>query len=87
MDAVGSYLMGFEPAGIGYLKIAAQRGLGEIEVEKIDIYEARDGQLVPCRDIIRFMSEIPFEVLAGSKVARDIPLTKEMQARLRAALG
>ena len=83
VDAVGSYLMGFEPAGIGYLKIAAQRGLGEIDVEKIEIYEVRDGQSVPCSDIARFMSEIPFEVLAGDKKIRDIPLNREMQTRLQ----
>ena len=82
VDAVGSYLMGFEPAGIGYLKIAAERGLGEIDVEKIEIYEVRDGQSVPCSDIARFMSKIPFEVLAGDKKVRDIPLNREMQTRL-----
>ncbi len=86
VDAVGSYLMGFEPAGIGYLKIAAQRGLGEIDIEKIEIYEARDGQLIPCSDITRFMSEIPFEVLGGNRQPRDIPLNKEMLAHLQTAV-
>lgn len=85
VDAVGSYLMGFEPSGIGYLKIAAQRGLGEIDIEKIDIYEARDGQLFPCSDIARFMSEIPFEVLARSKQPRNIPLNAKMLDRLQTA--
>jgi len=87
LDAVGSYLMGFEPAGIGYLSIASQRGLGEIDVEKIEIYEAKDGQLIPCDDIARFMSEIPFEVLAGDKQSRDIPLNKDMLARLQTISG
>jgi uncharacterized protein (DUF362 family) len=84
VDAVGSYLMGFDPTGIGYLKIAAQRGLGVIDIEKIEIYEACDGRLNPCSDIARFMSQIPFEVLGGDRMARNIPLNKEMLARLRA---
>ena len=82
VDAVGSYLMGFEPSEIGYLKIAAERGLGKTDIEKIDIYEAHDGQLIPCDDPARFMSEIPFEVLSGEKNVRDIPLNKEMLARI-----
>jgi uncharacterized protein (DUF362 family) len=82
VDAVGSYLMGFDPSGIGYLKIAAQRGLGIIDVEKIKLYEARDGQLHPCKDIARFMSRIPFEVLGRAKEARNILLNREMTAQL-----
>ncbi len=84
VDAVGSYLMGFDPAGIGYLKIAAQRGLGEIDVGKIAIYEARYGQLIPCKDMARFMSWIPFEVLGWHKEARNIPLNRQMTAQLSA---
>ena len=86
VDAVGSYLMGFDPAGIGYLKIAAKRGLGAVDIEKITIYEARDGQLTPCSDISKFMSHIPFEVLRWDKKVRDIPLNKEMSARLQPAV-
>ncbi len=82
VDAVGSYLMGFDPAGIGYLKIAAQRGLGVTDIEKIRLYEARDGQLIPCKDITRFMSRIPFEVLGWNREARNIPLNREMAAQL-----
>ena len=85
VDAVGSYLMGFEPAGICYLKIAAERGLGDIDVEKMKIYEIRDGQSVPCSHLARFMSEIPFEVLKSDKEVRDIPLNKDMQEHLRMA--
>lgn len=82
VDAVGSYLMGFIPAGIGYLQIAAERGLGEIDIEKINIYEIQDGKSVPCSNIDDFISEIPFEVLAWDKHARDIPLNKAMLERI-----
>lgn len=89
VDAVGSYLMGFDPAGIGYLKIAAQRGLGVIDIEKIKVYEVRDGQLIPCSDIARFMSRIPFEVLRRHgevREVRDIPMNTEMLARLHSVI-
>jgi uncharacterized protein (DUF362 family) len=81
VDAVASYLMGFEPSGIGYLKIANMRGLGVIDIEKIDIYEVVDGTIKPCEDLSQYMSNIPFEVLAWDKHARDIPLNNEMLAR------
>ena len=81
VDAVTSYLMGFEPSAIGYLKIAFQRGLGEIDIEKIKIYEINDGSVKICDDINKYMSPIPFEVLAWDKHARDIPLNKEMLRR------
>jgi len=83
VDAVASYLMGFDPAGIGYLKIAAGRGLGTIDIGEIKIYEICDGQIIPCRDISRFMSHIPFEVLAWEKRAINIPLNRDMLARLQ----
>ncbi len=78
VDAVTSYLMGFEPSAIGYLKIAFQRGLGEIDIEKIKIYEIIDGNVKICDDINKYISPIPFEVLAWDKHVRDIPLNKEM---------
>jgi uncharacterized protein (DUF362 family) len=81
VDAVTSYLMGFEPSSIGYLKIALQRGLGEIDIQKIEIFEVIDGSIKPCDDINKYMSRIPFEVLASDKNPRNIPLNKEMLAR------
>lgn len=81
VDAVASYLMGFDPKGVGYLKIASDRNLGLIDIEKIKIYEIDDGNIVPCDDLNKFMSPIPFEVLAWDKQARNIPLNKEMQER------
>jgi len=82
VDAVGSYLMGFDPSGIGYLRIASERGLGVIDIEKIGIREVSDGQLVPCGDVARFMSRIPFDVLNFNGERRDIPLNREMLACL-----
>ena len=86
VDAVGSYLMGFDPSGIGYLKIASDRGIGCIDIDKIKIYEVCDGHVEHCDDINKFLSPIPFEVLAGDKQARDIPLNKEMMERIQLAV-
>jgi len=36
-DAVASRLMGFDPEGIPHLKLSAEKGLGEIQLEKISI--------------------------------------------------
>ena len=83
VDAVGSYLMGFEPSGIGYLKIASERGLGIIDIEKINIYEIREGKTVPCRDIARFMSHVPFDVLKWDKQPRSIAFNQAMLAHLQ----
>jgi len=81
VDAVASYLMGFEPSGIGYLKIARLRGLGVIDIDKIEIYEIVDGAIKSCEDLSQYMSPIPFEVLAWDKHARNILLNKEMMTR------
>lgn len=37
VDAVAAYLMGFDPADIGYLYFAHQRGLGQINFSRIDL--------------------------------------------------
>jgi uncharacterized protein (DUF362 family) len=81
VDAVASYLMGFEPSCIGYLKIARMRELGEIEIKNIDIYEVSNDGVKLCDSLDKFMSPIPFEVLAWDKCARDIPLNEKMLLR------
>ncbi len=42
IDAVGAYLMGFEPKEIEFLRIGNKRGLGEIDLEKIKIIGDRN---------------------------------------------
>ena len=51
VDAVGSYIMGHNPLEIPYLRIAKERGLGENDLGKIDIYRIRDGEIVPLKDL------------------------------------
>ncbi|MDP2983166.1 MAG: DUF362 domain-containing protein [Candidatus Latescibacter sp.] len=43
VDAVGSYIMGHNPMQLIYTRIAKERGLGENDVNKIDLYWIRNG--------------------------------------------
>lgn len=63
VDTVASYLMGFDPRGIGYLKMAAERGLGRNNLEEIRLYEVRGGEVVPCDDLRKFISKTPFDII------------------------
>jgi len=51
VDAVGSYIMGHDPRELFYTRIAKERGLGEVDPGKIDIYWLRGGKPVPVRDL------------------------------------
>lgn len=45
VDAIGSYIMGQNPKELPYTRIAKERGMGENDPEKIDLYWIRDGQI------------------------------------------
>ena len=51
VDAVGSYIMGHDPQEVPYLRVARERGLGENDLSKIDIYWIRDNEIVPVRNL------------------------------------
>jgi len=51
VDAVGSYIMGQNPLELPYTRIAKERGLGENDPEKIDIYLIRDNEIVPLNNL------------------------------------
>lgn len=51
VDAVGSYIMGQNPLELPYTRIAKERGLGENDPEKIDIYMIRDNDIVPLKNL------------------------------------
>lgn len=51
VDAVATYLMGHTPQNIGYLKIAQERGLGENDPERIEVYELIEGRPIRCHDL------------------------------------
>jgi len=52
VDAVGSYIMGHDPREIWYTRIAKEKGYGECDPRKIDIYWIRDnGDIEPVKDL------------------------------------
>lgn len=63
VDAVASYLMGFDPASPIYLRIAAEAGLGTNDLGSIRVYEVDAGRLVRCDDPERLRGT-PFRVIS-----------------------
>lgn len=51
VDAVATYLMGHNPQRVNYLMLAHERGLGEINPERIDVYLFQDGTVTKCTDL------------------------------------
>ncbi len=51
VDAVGTYIMGHDPREVLYTRVAKERGLGECDVSKIDIYRIRNGEIVPVKSL------------------------------------
>jgi uncharacterized protein (DUF362 family) len=50
-DAVGSYIMGHDPRELYYTRIAKERGLGECDPAKIDIYRIHTGEAIRVKDL------------------------------------
>ncbi|HDY90044.1 MAG TPA: hypothetical protein ENH82_18225 [bacterium] len=51
VDAVGNYIMGHDPCEIFYTRIASERGLGECDVNMIDIYKIKNGEILPVKNL------------------------------------
>ena len=51
VDSIGSYIMGHDPAQLPYTRVARERGLGECDPSKIDLYWIRESEVVPIRDL------------------------------------
>ena len=65
VDAVASYIMGFEPTELIYLKVAASIGLGDNDVRRLRVYTAKDGALTVCHDPQHLRVTPPFTVISG----------------------
>jgi uncharacterized protein (DUF362 family) len=65
VDSVASYLMGFDPAQLIYLRMAAEAGLGRNDLSSLRIYIVQDGAVVPCPDIEALRADPPLRVIRG----------------------
>ena len=65
VDSVTSYLMGFDPAHLVYLRMAAEAGLGSNDLNALRIYIVREGAIVPCPDIEALRARPPLRVIRG----------------------
>ena len=51
VDSVGSYIMGHDPKELHYTRIARERGLGENDPSRIDIYWIKNGEIIPVKNL------------------------------------
>ncbi len=52
VDAVGNYIMGHDPREIWYTRVAKERGLGECDINKIDVNRIREnGDIEPVKNL------------------------------------
>jgi uncharacterized protein (DUF362 family) len=65
VDSVASYLIGFDPLQLVYLRVAARAGLGTNDPSALRLYSVQKGAIVPCRDIDALRARPPFRVISG----------------------
>jgi uncharacterized protein (DUF362 family) len=65
VDAVASWIMGFDPAKLVYLQVAAEAGLGVADVSRLRVLEATEGGIFPSPDVERLRAARPFRVFTG----------------------
>jgi uncharacterized protein (DUF362 family) len=63
VDSVTSYLMGFDPQRLVYLRTAAEIGLGCNDLSQLRIYTVADKTIVPCEDLDSVRAKPPFRVI------------------------
>ncbi len=51
VDSIGSYIMGHDPKELLYTRIAKERGLGENDPNKIEIYWIKEGEIIPVKNL------------------------------------
>jgi uncharacterized protein (DUF362 family) len=65
VDALTSYLMGFDPLKVIYLRIAAEAKVGCNDVSRLRVYEVRDGKPKKCTDLSTLRLQPRFIVHTG----------------------
>jgi uncharacterized protein (DUF362 family) len=65
VDSVASYLIGYDPLRLVYLRVAAEAGLGTNDFGALRIYAVEGGTVVPCRDLDTYRAHPPLRVISG----------------------
>lgn len=65
VDSLASYLMGFDPRQLVYLRLAAEAGLGTSDLGSLRVYQEQDGALIPCPDLDALRITPPFRVISN----------------------
>jgi len=68
VDSVASYLMGFDPQKLVYLKMAGEAGLGTNEIKRLHVYVVENGNIVPCCDVESLRAQPPLRVISGIRL-------------------
>ncbi|MCJ7550564.1 MAG: DUF362 domain-containing protein [Anaerolineae bacterium] len=72
VDSVASYLMGFDPRELVYLRMAVEAGLGSNDLGRLRIYVVEDGAIVPCRDVDALRAQPPLQVISGIRLGPNV---------------
>lgn len=68
VDTLASFIMGFDPAKLTYLREAGKRSLGPNQVSELEIYEVTEGGRVkPCDDPEKLVSPRKFRVTLAQR--------------------
>jgi uncharacterized protein (DUF362 family) len=65
VDSVASYLMGFDPQCLLYLRVAAEAGLGCNDLGRLCIYSVQDGSLAPCASLETLRTQPSLRVISN----------------------
>ncbi len=66
VDSVTSYLMGFDPRKVIYLRIAAEAGVGINDVSRLRLFTVAGGELQRCSDLDALRAQPRFKVISGA---------------------
>jgi uncharacterized protein (DUF362 family) len=67
VDSVASYLMGFDPQKLIYLRVAAEAGLGCNDLARLRVYAAVEGELAPVADMEPWRARPAFRVFTDTR--------------------
>lgn len=67
VDSLASYLMGFDPGQLIYLRLAAEAGLGTNDIGKLRVYQEQEGEIAPCPDADELRADPPLRVISNIK--------------------